>query len=93
MGKEYGTLPTNALKRSASDFWMNAHIRAAGVAWENEQKKAARRTGDAGVATQTEKDDLVRDQEARASQREAQDGQPDPSQQLDALQDMQEGDG
>jgi hypothetical protein len=92
MGKEYGTMPTRVLDRSASDFWMNAHIRAAGVAWENEQKKKARQSGDAGAASGAQKNDLVRDQEARADRREATDGQPAPSEQLQALQDIQAGD-
>jgi len=86
MGKEYGMAPTDAMDRPASRFWMDAKIRAAGVAWENEQQqKANDASTSAGAATSREKADLVDDQEDRADRREAQDGQPSLADQADAL--------
>lgn len=78
--------PTDVMDRPAWRFWMDSKIRAAGVAWENEQKRAAADDGDAGAATNGEKSELVRDQEARADRREQQDGQPDLSDQLAGLE-------
>lgn len=78
--------PTDAMDRPAWKFWMDARIRAAGVAWENAQEKAAMDgSGSAGTANEAEKTELVEDQEARADRREAQDGQPDLTDQLDSL--------
>jgi len=87
IGKTYGMTPTDAMDRSASDFWMDAAIRAAGVAWENEQQqKAMDGSNSAGAATEQDKETLVADQEARADRREQRDGQPDLSDQAAALE-------
>lgn len=88
MSKEYGTLPTEVLDRPAWDFWMNAKIRIAGNQFEQDMRDQAQQSGDAGVATNQERESLVADQEARADRREAADGQPDPSAQLAALQEV-----
>lgn len=84
--------PTNALNRPAWQFWMDAHVRAAGVAWENEQRDQARQQqGSAGTGDAQAKQDLVDEQEARADRREQQDGNPGLNDQMDALQDMTSG--
>lgn len=85
MGKEYGMTPTETMDRPAWQFWMDARIRAAGVAWENERRQEARSDTDAGTATDGQKEDLVDAQEDRAEQREQADGQPGLADQLDAL--------
>lgn len=78
--------PTEAMNRPAWAFWMDARIRAAGVAWENDVKEKAKNdSGSAGAATGQEKEDLVDSQEERADRREAMDGQPDLTDQLDAM--------
>lgn len=77
--------PTDAMDRPAWKFWMDAKIRAAGVAWENEVKEKSQQQGKAGAANEQQKEELVRDQEARADRRERQDGQPDLSDQLAAM--------
>jgi hypothetical protein len=70
----------------AWEFWMNARIRAAGTKFENEQRQRQRQTQtSAGAASPGEKEDLVDAQEARADQRERQDGQPSLADQADAL--------
>lgn len=81
--------PTDVLNQPASDFWLDARIRAAGVRWENEQQQAAQQNqGSAGAATGAEKEELVQDQEARAERREQRDGNaPDLSDQLANLPD------
>lgn len=90
MGKEYGMTPTETMNRPAWQFWMDARIRAAGVAWENErQEEAMGQQSSAGVANEREKQDMVDEQEARAERREEQDGQPDLQDQMAAF----EGDG
>lgn len=85
MGQEYGMLPTDVMDRPARDFWTNSRIRRAGRAWEQRQRERAQQSGGAGAATKGQQEDLVDDQEARADQREQQDGQPDLDDQLDAL--------
>jgi len=78
--------PTDVMDRPAWKFWMDARVRAAGVAWENAQQKAAMDdSGTTGAATGQEKEDLVDSQEERADRREATDGQPDLTDQLDAM--------
>jgi hypothetical protein len=85
--------PTDAMNRPAWQFWMDARIRAAGVAWENEAKKKGGSQTDAGVASEAEKEDLVRANEDRAEQREQMDGSaPSMAEQMDALQDLEGGD-
>jgi hypothetical protein len=87
LGKEYGMMPTETMNRPAWDFWMNARIRAAGVAWENEQKKKAQNSGNAGSATDAQKGQLVDSNEDRADRRERQDGsQPSISDQMAAFE-------
>lgn len=70
---------------------MNVDIMDAGSRWEQDQRDQAQQDGDAGAATKGEQEDLAETQEARADQREAQDGQPDLNDQLDALQDGGDG--
>ena len=87
MGQDYGMLPTDIMRRPAWDFWMNAQIRAAGKTWEADQRRNAQQSGSAGAATDGERQDLAEQQDARADQREQQDGQPSLNDQLAALQD------
>lgn len=80
-------MPTDVMNRPAWEFWMNARIRAAGVAWENETEAQAQRQSSTGAASETEKRDMVRDQEARADRREAADGSaPSMGDQMAALE-------
>lgn len=82
--------PTDVMDRPAWKFWMDARIRAAGKAWENEQQRATQSSTDAGVATDGEKEDLVRANENRADQREQADSMtPDMAEQMDALRGTQ----
>lgn len=93
MGETYGITPTEALDRPAWRFWMDARIRAAGVAWENEvQKQHQRGQTQAGVASPAEKDELVQANEDRADRREQMDGSaPSMDQQMEALREMEGG--
>ena len=91
VGKTYGKLPSDVLREHPRDYWLNAQIRAAGVRFENEAKRKARRNGSAGVATEGEKEDLVEANERRADRREA--GQADLGDQMDALNDADTGGG
>lgn len=86
LGKTYGMTPTEVLGRPASDFWLDAQIRAAGVVFEKEEQEARREAGTGpGAATGREKRDLVEDQEERASARESRDGNAPLDDQLAAL--------
>lgn len=84
-------LPTEVMDRPAWRFWMDCHIRAAGVQFENEAQQQGG-TGSAGVASEREQRQVVQDQEARADRRDAADGQPDLQEQLEALE-AQDGSG
>jgi hypothetical protein len=91
MGQDYGMLPTDIMRRPAWDFWMNARVRAAGKTWEAYQRRNAQQSGSAGAATDGERQDLAEQQDARADQREQQDGQPSLNDQLAALQEANNG--
>ena len=86
MASEYGVLPTEALSQPAGAFWENAKIRAAGVAWEAEQReKAQERRQSAGAASPQEQEQLVKANEDRADARDAADSAtPDFSEQVEA---------
>lgn len=83
--------PTDAMNRPAWQFWMDARIRAAGAAWENEQQQAAQSGGSTGAATDAERQNLVDDQEQRAARREQRNGQPGLEDQLAAFEDAGNG--
>jgi len=86
MGKTYGKTPTEVMNTPAWKFWMNAEIRAAGTVFEQEQRDRQRQNQTrAGAASPGEKEDLVDAQEARADQRERQNGQPSLGEQMDAM--------
>ena len=82
--------PTEVMDRPAKDFWMDARVRAAGVAWENEvEQQTSRGRTSAGVASPSEKEELVRANEDRADQRDQMDGSaPSMADQMDALGDL-----
>lgn len=83
-------MPTDVLDRPAWRFWMDAKIRAAGVAWENDAAQEVQNGSSTGAATQSQKSQMVRDNEARADRKDRQDGSAPPLEdQMAAL----EGDG
>lgn len=93
MGETYGMLPTEVLDQPASDFWLNANIRAATERFKQDAKKQADSAQtQAGVASPAEKNELVEENEARADRREDiedQGGQVPLADQMAALQDTE----
>jgi hypothetical protein len=95
MGETYGELPTDVLDQPASLFWLNANIRMATEQFKQDMKKQADSAQtDAGVASPSEKNELVEANEDRADRREElqeQGGQPGLADQMEALQDVERG--
>lgn len=80
-------LPTDVLDQPNTLFWMNAQIRMATNMFERDlQKRANAGHTDAGVASPSEKRELVEDNDARADRREDLDGgQVGIQEQLEAM--------
>lgn len=94
LGERYGKLPSEVLKTSGKDFWLNVQSLAAVDEWREERRQQAdRASSDAGSATPAQKERLVDRQQWRADEREDladQGGVPDPDDQLAALEDKRE---
>lgn len=87
MGEAYGMLPTDVMRRPAWEFWMNAEIRHATESFKEDARERGQdaQTG-AGVASASEKQELVEANEDRADRREdLGDSQPALTEQMEAI--------
>lgn len=88
VGKRYGVLPTDVLRRPRWEIRYNAQIASAAAEWE---QKHGQSSGSAGAATDAEREQLVADQDDRAARREERDGSAPLEDQLAGLDDMNGG--
>lgn len=94
LGERYGRLPSEVLRTSASDFWLNVEVTDAWDSFQEKKRKEAKKAEtSAGTASAKEKEELADRQAQRADERDElrdQGGAPDLQDQLAALEDKRE---